>query len=62
MWEKDTPLVNSFKVMGISHPDDMSGIILRSAHRKLNNKPIKLSEQVKKYQEYWMNEIGKKMS
>ena len=61
MWEKDTLLVNSFKIIGITHPDDMSGIILRSAHRQLNKKPIKLNEQVKAYQEYWMKEIGKKM-
>lgn len=61
MWEKDTPLVKSFNVMGISHADDMSGIILKSAHRQLNKKPIKLNEQVKEYQDYWMKEIGKKM-
>ena len=61
MWEKDTLLVNSFKILGITHPDDMSGIILTSAYRQLNNKPIKLKEQVKKYQEYWISEIGKKM-
>lgn len=61
MLEKNTPLVNSFNVIGISHADDMSGIILRSAHRQLNKKPIKLNEQVKQFQEYWMKEIGKKM-
>ncbi len=61
MFEKDTLLVNSFKSIGITHPDDMSGIILRSAHRQLNKKPIKLNEQVKQYQEYWVKEVGKKM-
>jgi hypothetical protein len=61
MWEKDTPLVNSFKTLGITHADDMSGIILKSAHRQLNKKPIKLNEQVKQFQNYWMTEIGKKM-
>ena len=61
MLEKTTPLVNSFKMIGITHADDMSGIILRSAHRQLNKKPIKLNEQVKLYQEYWMKKIGKKM-
>jgi hypothetical protein len=39
----------------------MSGIVLRSAHRQLNKRPIKLQEQVKLYQDYWMKEIGKKM-
>lgn len=61
MFEKDTLLVNSFKVVGITHADDMSGIILKSAHRQLNKKPIKLAEQIKQYQDYWMKEIGKKM-
>lgn len=61
MWKKETPLVNSFKEIGISHADDMSGIVLRSAHRKLNKNPIRLGEQVKQYQDYWMKEIGKKM-
>jgi len=42
-----------FNDLGIHHPDDMSGIILDSYHRYLNNKEIKLEEQVKYYQEYW---------
>ncbi len=61
MSEKNTPLVNCFKTMGITHPDDMSTIILRSAHRQLNKQPIKLTDQIKKHQEYWMKHIGKKM-
>lgn len=61
MWEKNTPLVNSFKETGITHADDMSGIILKSAHRILNKKPVKLDEQIEHYQNYWINEIGKKM-
>ena len=42
-----------FNDLGIYHPDDMSGIILDSYHRHLNNKEIKLEEQVKYYQDYW---------
>ena len=42
-----------FNHKGIRHPDDMSGIILRSFWRHLNSKPIKLSEQVNYYKEYW---------
>lgn len=61
MWEKDTLLVNSFKSIGITHADDMSGIILTSAHRKLKNKKIDLQKQVSYYQNYWMKEIGKPM-
>ncbi|MGV0757594.1 DUF6794 domain-containing protein [Empedobacter brevis] len=44
-----------FNDLGVHHPDDMSGIILDSYHRYLNNKEIKLEEQVKYYQDYWEN-------
>jgi len=44
-----------FNDLGIYHPDDMSGIILDSYHRYLNNKEIKLEEQIKYYQDYWEN-------
>ncbi|MBM3249319.1 MAG: hypothetical protein FJZ09_00525 [Candidatus Omnitrophica bacterium] len=39
--------------MGISHPDDMSGIILDTFWCHLNGKPLKVEERVKDYQEYW---------
>ncbi len=42
-----------FNDKGIYHPDDMSGIILDSYHRKLNEQEIKLDEQIKYYQDYW---------
>lgn len=44
-----------FNDLNIYHPDDMSGIILVSYHRHLNNKEIRLEEQVKYYQNYWEN-------
>ena len=42
-----------FNEMGIYHPDDMSGIILHSYHRRLTGKDIELEEQIKHYQDYW---------
>ncbi len=42
-----------FNEKGIQHPDDMSGIILDSYHRTLNNKPLKLDEQIVYYINYW---------
>lgn len=42
-----------FNGMGIYHPDDMSGIVLRSYHRFLVQKDINLEEQIKHYQDYW---------
>lgn len=46
-------LSSYFSNLEIFHPDDMSGIILRSYHRKLNSKDIKLEEQIAHYHEYW---------
>jgi hypothetical protein len=48
-----TRLTVYFNKLGIFHPDDMSGIILTSYHRSLNNIEIKLDAQVKYYQDYW---------
>jgi hypothetical protein len=42
-----------FNDLGIHHPDDMSGIILTSFWRSLNDKPIQLEKQIKYYQDYW---------
>lgn len=51
LWQ-GSRLKEYFKSIGIHHPDDMSGIILRSFRRHLNNKEIGLSAQVKVYQKY----------
>ena len=48
-----------FKLHGIWHADDMSGIILTTYHRKLNGKPIKFKEQKHFYKTYWeLAEMG----
>jgi len=46
-------LSSYFREMGITHPDAMSGIILTSYYRYLNNKEIKLSEQLQEDKNYW---------
>ncbi len=61
LFEKNTPLVNSFESIGISHPDDMTSIIFVSARRKLNKKPVKLNDQVAEYQKFWKKQVGKPM-
>ncbi len=53
-------LARWFSDRGIYHPDDMSGIILRSYWRYLNKQPIRLDEQIRQYQEYWKNLESKK--
>lgn len=51
LW-KGSRLYIFFKEKGITHPDDMSGIILKSYYRNLNGIDINLDEQIKYYQEY----------
>lgn len=34
---------------GLSHPDDMSAVLLKSYYRHLNNKPLNISEEVEKH-------------
>jgi hypothetical protein len=55
LW-RGSHLAKWFNTQGIWHPDDMSGIILDSFWRHLNNKPINLDQQVKSYQDYWMQQ------
>ncbi len=54
-------LAKWFNGIGIEHPDDMSGIILTSFWRHLNDQELRLDEQVKYYQDYWKHykETGK---
>lgn len=54
LWGEETSKLKSyFHDLGIHHPDDMSGIILTSFHRHLNDKPLEIEAQVKRYQDYW---------
>lgn len=53
LWEGKKSLYRYFRTKGISHPDDMSSIILTSFHRHLNNKPIDLDGQINYYKNYW---------
>jgi hypothetical protein len=52
--EENPSLKNYFNSIGVSHPDDISSIILTSLHRKLNNKEIDLNGQVESYKAYWV--------
>lgn len=46
-------LVQFFDSLNFHHRDDMSSTILRSLHRKLNNKDIDLPGQIAEYEAYW---------
>ncbi len=46
-------LSEHFSAQGITHPEDMSGIILDSFWRHLNGRPLDLEGQVACYRAYW---------
>ena len=52
LW-RNSRLRQYFNKMGIHHPDDMSGIIIKSFWRYLSYQPIRLEEQIEYYQRYW---------
>ena len=54
LWQ-GSRLSKYFNDVGVFHPDDISGIILHSYWRRLNELPINLEEQIKYYQDYWKN-------
>lgn len=54
-----TPLAIHFNRLGITHADDMSGIILTSFWRRMHNAPLRLDEQIAHYRAYWSREIGR---
>jgi len=53
LWDTESSLHKEFNAIGIFHADDMSGIILETAHRILNKEPINLAGQVNYYKAYW---------
>lgn len=60
LYKKDGPLYEYFTKLGLTHPDDMSGVILTSYHRHINNKEICLDGQIKYYIKFWKNEKNNK--
>lgn len=54
LW-KDSILLTYFKELGLQHPDDMSGLILRCFHKQLNGQPFDIEGWVAYCKEYWKN-------
>ncbi len=52
LW-RGSRLAQWFRDKGVQHPDDMSGIIFVSFWRHLNDKPVRLDEQIAKSRAYW---------
>jgi hypothetical protein len=59
LWQ-GSRLQDWFKEKGIHHADDMSAIILDSFWRHTHDKPIKLDEQIKHYQDFWEEQNANK--
>jgi hypothetical protein len=59
LWDKDTPFTKWFQSIGISHADDMSGIINTSLFRRVRGEEIRVADQVKYSQDYWTQTIGR---
>lgn len=55
LWDVNCELNIYFNKLGVSHPDDMSSIILRSYHRTINNIDIDLDGQIESIKNYWEN-------
>jgi len=52
LW-RNSLLKQSLIDSGYVHPDDMSSIILKAYHRKLNNKPLNVKEDAELYRKHW---------
>lgn len=50
--DRNPVFYNYFKSMGVSEPDYISGIVLTTLHRKLNNRDIDLKTQLTNCQDY----------
>ncbi len=53
LWSGRSDLAKYFSKLGVFHADDRSGIILTSLYRHVNNKEIRLNEQVEFCKAYW---------
>jgi hypothetical protein len=56
LWAGGSGLAAWFAEQGITHPDDMSSIVLTSFHRKLNGKELDVAGQIAEHQAYWVKQ------
>jgi len=54
LWEKDSPLGNYFRGIGLGHADDMSGCILDFLDDYVNEREYDINKSIKRYQSYWL--------
>lgn len=61
LWNGGT-LYTNLNAMGLTHPDDMSSIIMDSYVANLKGETFPLKEEIKEYQLYWENVIPNEVS
>lgn len=49
----NSALKKSLVDSGMAHPDDMSSVILKAYHRKLNDSTLSITDEAQKYERYW---------
>lgn len=54
LWDSKSPLHKSFKEeFGLTHADDMSGILLQAAHALASGKDMEFHKWAEEYLAYW---------
>lgn len=54
-WKQEGQLFDYLVSIGLIHPDDMSGLILRMTHRKMQNDSFDVKKYVEDRKKYWLN-------
>lgn len=55
-WVKEGPLYEELEALGLHHPDDMSGLILKGMVQKVLGQELDIQSEVQKYKDYWDSE------
>lgn len=53
LWKCESEIYKYFGNLGVSHPEDISSIIILSFHRFLHKKDLRLKEQINFIKQYW---------
>lgn len=55
LWNKDSVLLKWFIEKGLSHPDDISSVILDATQASMNEQEFDLDMEIGIYKQYWAN-------
>lgn len=60
LWEKGSTLLKWFEEKGLTHPDDISSVILDATQAKINGEEYDLNIAIGLFKRYWEAEKSKK--